>query len=188
MKSEKTKERIIQQTIALILETNGDTENISIRKIAERAGIGVGLVNHYFQSKEKLLEVCVQTIIAGVIQSFRPASGESQNPLEITKHVAKQVMDFLMDNRQISRVSILGDFKSPGVMDNTMKTVTGFGRRLSDGQMTDEDRERAFIITAALQGAFLRKDILMDCLGIDFYDKTQRDSFIDRLIERVASV
>jgi AcrR family transcriptional regulator len=183
MKSDRTKENIIQQTIALIRESNGAVEDITIRGIAQRAGVGVGLVNHYFQSKDHLIEVCVQTIIGGVIRSFRPEL-PSEDPLEVTKVVAKQVMDFLMDNQEVSRVSILGDMKQPAVADNTMKTVAGFAARLSGGQAAQEHRLYAFMITAVLQCAFLRKETLKDSLGVDFYDKQQRDSFIDDLVER----
>jgi AcrR family transcriptional regulator len=184
MKSDKTKENIIKQTICLIKETNGATENITMRKIAERAGIGVGLANHYFKSKEFLIEVCVQTIISEVINSFRPEACESNEPIEITKYVAKQVMDFLMDNKQISKVSILSDLKKPRAMDNTMKTVFGFGTCLSGGEMTHKQLINSFMITSVLQEAFLRKDILKDSLGINFNDKNERDKFIDYIIER----
>ena len=50
MKSERTKEKIIQETIMLIKASNGDTESITIRKIAQNAGVGVGLINHYLHS------------------------------------------------------------------------------------------------------------------------------------------
>lgn len=184
MKSEKTKEKIIEQTICLIKEANGDVEQITMRKIAERSGIGVGLANHYFQSKENLIEVCVQSIIQEVIGAFNPALAENANPIETTKCVAKQVMGFLMENPQISRVSILDDLKQPKATDNTMKTVLGFGRRLSGGQLTDTQKLQAFMITAVLQEAFLRKDLFKESFGVDFYDKEQRDEFIDRLVER----
>ena len=184
MKSEKTKENIVANTIALIRESSGDTESISIRKIAERAGIGIGLVNHYFQSKEHLIEVCVQTIISDVIRTFSPETNESQTPVEITKCVARQVMDFLMDNSQIARVSIMGDCRQPKTADNTMKTVLGFAHCLSGGQITDMHTKSAFMITSVLQAAFLRKDVLRECLHVDFYDSEQRGLFIDQLIER----
>jgi hypothetical protein len=129
------------------------------------------------------MEVCVQTIISEVIHSFRPVC-DSDEPVERTKCVAKQVMDFLMENSQISRVSILGDLKQPKAMDNTMKTVIGFGASLSGGQMTAGHTIDSFLITAALQEAFLRKDVLKENLGIDFYDKKQRDGFIDTIVER----
>ncbi len=183
MKSDRTKENIIQQTIALIQEANGAVEDITIRGIAQRAGVGVGLINHYFHSKDRLIEVCVQTIIGGVIRSFRPEILGSKSPVEITTTVAKQVMDFLMDNREISRVSILGDMKQPAAGDNTMKTVAGFAARLSGGQMSQEHRLHAFMITAVLQCVFLRRETLKE-LGVDFYNKQQRDSFIDDLVER----
>ncbi|MDF2567733.1 MAG: regulatory protein TetR [Oscillospiraceae bacterium] len=186
MKSDISKENIIQQTICLIQESDGIIENITIRKIAERSNVGVGLVNHYFMSKENLIEICVQTIISGVIGAFQPDLSGCQDFIETTKTVAKQVMDFLMENQQISKVSILGDLKQPKVMDNTMKTVMGFATRLSGGQITQEYKVKAFMITAVLQEAFLRKDCLNESLAIDFYDKEQRDVFINDIVERFA--
>ena len=52
MKSKVTKEKIITQTIELIQESNGLTENITIRKIAEKANVSVGLINHYFGAED----------------------------------------------------------------------------------------------------------------------------------------
>ncbi len=184
MKSDITKENIIRHTICLIQETDGMPENITIRKIAERAGVGIGLINHYFGSKDKLIEICVQTIISGVINAFSPNLREGGDSIETTKSVAKQVMDFLMKNQQISKISILGDLKQPKSLDNTMKTVLGFGACLSGGQTTEKHKINAFMITAVLQEAFLRKDLLQDSFGIDFYDKEQRDQFINCIVER----
>ena len=184
MKSDITKESIIQETIRLLQESDGLPESITIRRIAERAGVGVGLINHYFGSKENLIEICVQTIISGVIGAFRPALGDWADPVEITKTVAKQVMDFLMENPQISRVSILGDMKQPKPADNTMKTVFGLGSRLPGGQLTVEHKRRAFMLTAVLQEAFLRRDLMKESFDVDFYDKAQRDQFIDDVVER----
>jgi AcrR family transcriptional regulator len=186
MKSDISKENIIQQTICLIQESDGIIENITIRKIAERAQVGVGLINHYFNSKENLIEICVQTIISGVIGAFRPALSDSEDSVERTKTVVKQVIDFLMDNQQISKISILGDLKQPKLMDNTMKTALGFAIRLSGGEVTQVHKVNGFMITAVLQEAFLRKDCLKESLGIDFYDKKQRDLFIDDIVERFA--
>lgn len=184
MKSEQTKERIIMQTIELIQESNGLTERITIRKIAEKSNVGLGLINHYFGTKEKLIEECVQRIISGGIGAFRPDYMEGEDCVTATKRAAKQVMDFLMDNPEISKVSILGDIKQPEERDNTMGTVYGFGSRLYGGNIQNFHNINSFMITAVMQVAFLRKDNLRQTLGIDFYDKEQRDVFIDDLIER----
>lgn len=184
MKAEETKEKIIEKTIELIRESNGLKENITIRKIAEKAKVGVGLINHHFGTKENLIEECVQRIIGGVISAFRPILKEDEDHIGITKCVAKQVMDFLMDNPEISKISIIGDLKQPKERDNTMGTVRGFSSRLSGGNMQSFPSINSFMITAVMQVAFLRKDVLLQTLGVDFYDKVQRDAFIDDIIEK----
>jgi len=185
VKSDETRARIRDAATALICEAAGDVEKLSIRAIAERAGVGVGLVNHYFGSKENLVEVCVEAVIAGAIGAFRPDVSGCGTPAEEAVRVASLVMDFLMDNREISRISILSDMKRPKAMDNTMRTVLGLGRRLSCGEMTAAEREKAFIVVAAMQSAFLRRDVLKESIGVDLYDKAQRDAFLRRIIEGV---
>lgn len=184
-KSELTKELIIAETIKLIRENNGNTEHITIRAIAKQANVGVGLINHYFTSKENLIEICVQKIINNVIVSFNPQNCKSNNPIDITKSIAKQVMDFLMENKEISKVSILGDLRNPRTNDNTMKTVMGFNNSLSGGNFSEQSKINSFLITMIMQGIFLRKDTLMDNFNIDFYNKSERDRFLDIIIDKI---
>lgn len=184
-KSEKTKERIVDSTIELINESGGDTEKVTIRSIAGRSGVSVGLINHYFGSKERLVEHCVQKIISGVIGSFKPQLSDENDRLYRVKYVAKQVMDFLMQNREISRISILGDMANPKARDNTMGTVRGFAWCISGGTPGEEERREAFLVTAFLQESFLRRDVLSETLGVDFYDKAERDGYIDGMIDKI---
>ncbi len=51
---------------------------------------------------------------------------------------AKQVMDFLMDNMQISKISILGDLKNPREKDNSMGTALGFAHCMAGGIMPEK--------------------------------------------------
>lgn len=185
MKSDETRARIRSAATEIICETAGDVEKLSIRAIAERAGVGVGLINHYFGSKENLVEVCVEAVIEGVIGAFRPDVSGCRTPAEEPARVACLVMDFLMDNPEISRISILSDMKRPKAMGNTMRTVMGLWRRMSGGGMTALEKEKAFTVVAAMQSAFLRRDVLKESLGVDMYDKAQRDAFLGRLIEGV---
>lgn len=185
MKSDRTKEIIMQHAIELIQNSNGLIENITMREIAKHAGVSLGLINHYFGTKENLIEQCVQRIIETVIDSFQPGLVADKDPVETTKRVAKLVMDFLMANPEIAKISILGDLKHPGKADNTMGTVHGFERRLSGDNAHDpRSRTGAFMITAVMQVAFLRKEVLRETIGIDFSDKAQRDACIDDLVER----
>ena len=184
MKTNETREKIIAETIQLIRESKGLSENITIRKIAKHADVGVGLVNHYFGSKEKLIEECVQRIIRGVISAFNPSFREKESAMEATKRIAKEVMDFLTENSEISKISILGDLKHPEIADNTMRSVYGFERSLLKDRSEVSARLHAFMITAILQVAFLRRDWMLETLGVNFNEKKQRDIFIDEMIAR----
>ena len=62
----EVKDKIINVTIDLIKEANGNIDKITIREIAKRAEIGVGLINYHFQSKKNLVDICVQQIISNV--------------------------------------------------------------------------------------------------------------------------
>lgn len=183
MKAEKTKENIIIHTIALIQDGNGDIESITIRKIVDRAGASVGLINHYFGTKDELIEVCVQRVIYDVVHSFSIKQWEQINPIEITKLTAKAVANFLMENIQISKLSIISDLKNPDAKNNTIGTVMGFAYCLSGGEVTEKHKQQAFLLTSMIQEAFLHRDLLIDAVGVDFYNKNARDQYIELMVD-----
>lgn len=184
-KAEECRNRIIEETIQLIQSSKGNIEEITIRAIAERAGVGVGLVNYHFKSKEQLIELCVQQIISKVIAAFRPDVDRELQPVEHLRTVSRLVMDFLMENPSVSRISILGDYRNPGPADNTMKTILGFSGSLAGSRIPEERKKiLLFSFVSALQAAFLRKDIGKACYGIDFNRKEERDRYIDLIINQ----
>jgi AcrR family transcriptional regulator len=185
MKSEDTKEAIIAETMRIIGLSDGRVEDVTIRAIAQGAGVGVGLVNHYFGTKERLIELCVQRMIRDVVGTFRVEPQEGDTPLFVTQRVAKQVMDFLMAHPEVSAISILGDLKQPRSDDNTMGTVWGFSMCMSGGKEPERYTGRAFALTSLLQEAFLRRDVMKTSLGVDFYEKKQRDRFLDEAVTMV---
>lgn len=186
MKSEATKELIIEKTIDLINELEGNIEEITIRKIAKRANIGVGLIHHYFFSKENLIEICIQQIINKVVYTFQLEGFEQLEPLTRTQLVTKQVVKFLMENQSISKVSILGDMKNPKNKDNTFGTVIGLAYCMSPTKEVDEIHlKKAFYLVSILQVSFLRKDMLQEGIGIHYYDDNKRDKFLENLVEMI---
>lgn len=182
------KEKLIAVTKELILQANGEFEKITIRSIAEKAGVGVGLINYHFQTKENLIEQCVQDVITTDIKNFHPnIDFKNMSPLERINISAKGVADFLVDNKEMSRISILGDLKNPSSMDNTFKTITGFLYTFTGSPNCDDTniKQLAFMLCAVMQSAFLRNDVNLEILGFDFFDKKDRDNFIDLLTTKI---
>ncbi|MFP3153188.1 TetR/AcrR family transcriptional regulator [Lachnospiraceae bacterium ZAX-1] len=184
-KSGEVREKIIETTISLITESEGDVASINTRSIAEKSHVGIGLINYHFQTKENLIEMCIERMIANVIVAFAP-SIPKQNPAERLKFTAKLVADFLVDNPAVSRISILHDYKNPKKDDNTIKSAVGFNRTLGNIGISEKEQFiLAFAFTSILQTLFLRKEQSCELFGYDFSIKEQRDKVLDLLIDNI---
>ena len=76
------KQAIIEATLQLINERGSNLADITIRDICQEAGVGVGLINYHFQSKENLITNCVQKMIEQTVSSFVPEKIKNQSDKE----------------------------------------------------------------------------------------------------------
>lgn len=187
---EKTnlKETIICAATELIQECNGDASKITLRKISERAGVGLGLINYHFGSKEQLIVVCVQRIISQVVACFSPDKKNYREKggladKERLADWAKQVYDFLFDNYAISNISILGDMQNYHAKSNSVYTQKGFATAIQADIGEDRKKLLTFMLTSVMQVAFLSGDASREILGYDLGDKGERDRFVDSVVE-----
>lgn len=181
--NEKSKNHIIEVTTELLKEYNGDTKRITSRLIAERAGIGLGSVNYFFGSKEKLITECIQRTINKMLVGFTPeitdftkADGLSDKARLISW--ASQTFDFLFENQAIAGRSILSDMQNYSADSNSVYTQRGFAFAIRSKQKEETKRLLVFLLVSAMQVAFLAKDITKEILGYDLYSKPERDLFI----------
>lgn len=181
--NEKSKNHIIEVTTELLKEYNGDTKRITSRLIAGRAGIGLGSVNYFFGSKEKLITECIQRTINKMLVGFTPeitdftkADGLSDKARLISW--ASQTFDFLFENQAIAGRSILSDMQNYSADSNSVYTQRGFAFAIRSKQKEETKRLLVFLLVSAMQVAFLAKDITKEILGYDLYSKPERDLFI----------
>ncbi len=181
--NEKSKNHIIEVTTKLLKEYNGDTKRITSRLIAERAGIGLGSINYFFGSKEKLITECIQRTINKMLVGFTPeitdftkADGLSDKARLISW--ASQTFDFLFENQAIAGRSILSDMQNYSADSNSVYTQRGFAFAIRSKQKEETKRLLVFLLVSAMQVAFLAKDITKEILGYDLYSKPERDLFI----------
>ena len=123
---QSAKDRIMHAAIEIMRE-KGEVEAVTIRGIARQAGVGIGLINYHFHSKERLISEAVRFFQTREVISgwegqllFRP-----KNPMVLIKDMLKSFTDFMADFPHISRISILNDLSNPGEDDNTIQTVKG---------------------------------------------------------------
>lgn len=181
-KSENVKNQIIEVTTELIEQYNGDTKNITARMIAEKANIGLGLINYHFGSKEKLITECVQRIIGQVVVGFHTEQ-EFQTDKERLAAWATYVFNFLFEHSAISRVSILGDFQNYTKNCNSVLTQRGFSLSLKNSISKEDKTILVFILTAAMQTAFLGSATVKQLLGYDLSKTEGRAAYISKLVD-----
>ena len=181
-KNANIKNRIMEATTELIEQHNGNIKVITARMIAAKADVGLGLINYHFGSKEKLITECVQRIIGGVVAGFR-VEQEFQTDKERLAAWATYVFDFLFEHFAISRVSILGDLQDYTGNCNSVLTQQGFLLSLKDGISNKDKAMFVFILTAAMQAAFLGNETVKQLLGYDFTKNEDRAAYIGKLVD-----
>ena len=181
-KNTNVKNRIIEVTTELIEQHNGNIKDITARMIAAKAGVGLGLINYHFRSKEKLITECVQRIIGKVVTQFQMTKQYETDKERLTA-CAMYVFDFLFEHSAISRVSILGDLQNYTKNCNSVLTQQGFSMSLKNG-ISDKNKSMfVFILTAAMQTAFLGSETATQLLGYDFTKKKDRAAYISKLVD-----
>ena len=97
--------------------------------------------------------------------------------------LAKQVYDFLFDNYAISSISILGDMQNYKAQSDSVNTQKGFSMAIQNDIGEENKRLLVFVLTSAMQVAFLANDASKDILGYDLRIKKERDKYVDSLVE-----
>lgn len=183
------KEKIINTTTQLIVDLE-DVSKITVRDIALKSEVGVGLINYHFQTKENLINICIIRIISQFINDLESIyQSLDMSPLDKLKHVFKLKCNFIVSNPGISKISMMIDLNSSNINDNTDRAAMVhlkvlrelFGNRKTDSELFTI----LHTMSTSIQVAFLRSNVFKIHTGIDFFDTEQREKLIDKMIENV---
>ncbi|PKM72019.1 MAG: TetR/AcrR family transcriptional regulator [Firmicutes bacterium HGW-Firmicutes-16] len=99
---QKRREEILEAALDLFIRKGYAATKIS--DIAERVGMSVGLLFHYFKSKESLYEELIELGIMGPMQTVAPSDKE---PLEFFEDTAKQLFYYLQTEPFFAKMFVL---------------------------------------------------------------------------------
>ena len=192
MNTKNCKEELIEITISLINENKGEVEKVTIRDIAKKSGVSIGLINYHFGNKDNLITECVQKIISNVVTNFKPNMeiGKELPKFEAGKarliNAAQLVFGFFYSYPSISRISILNDYNHYTQKSNSFSSLQGFSRIIGNAIEDPLEKERiAFTLTCSMQVMFLKSFDDSVFLGYDFSKQPDRDKYISDLVNRI---
>ena len=108
-----TRARILDAALRLFADVGrGET---SIRDIAGEAGVSLGMVNHYFGSKDALYDTCVVTMFAELAElrgHLAPLFLRAQDPHAAVDAAVRAAFLFACEHRDASRFALRGVLES----------------------------------------------------------------------------
>lgn len=178
----ENREKIIQAATALMEKNGGNPEKVTVREISRDAGVGIGLINYYFGSKEQLIEVCVERIIHNMVEKFGKIQETCRelSPFARLEYCGDITMEFLFSHSALSRISVLTDMTSPKESDNTHRTFSAFLPLVAACKPEwDESRvkRKTLILITTMQQTFLRHEVISQMLGIDLHNREVRKAY-----------
>ena len=187
------KEKIINTTISLIQHSDGLVENITVRDIAQKANVAVGLINYHFDSKKNLIEMCVQRIISHVMKTFsgteESVAGETVNEKDSTDIASftTSVFAFLIKNPEISKISMLGDLSHPNAESNSSVSYRAILKAIANIEPEKIRRIKAFMLLSTIQSAFLNRQVSQELLGLNLNVEKDYAHFF-RLVTNILNI
>lgn len=174
--------RIRDAARELLLETN-DIESITVRQIAERAKVGVGLVNYHYSSKDALLAGLVSEMMNEMLKQDIKVS-EGTSPRERLENMLVRLFDFGAEY-----VSLLRFMIRQSIEEGDMNTALTLVPYLKDilGQDTDEMKIRilALQILYPLQMTCISPEEFKLYSGIDIMNADERKQYVISLINNL---
>ncbi len=187
------KEAIIQATTKLIEEKGEHIEEITVREICKRAGVGLGLVNYHFGNKDKLIEQCVERMINGTVERFQNIQEKTEGltSFEKLEYLGNMTLDFLFEHYAVSKISVLTDMQTPKDNDNTNRTYTAYLPLVAACRPDlDESsiRRKTFCLITVMQQMFLRYDTVSKLMDIDLTKKENRKAWHAQILHDILEV
>lgn len=181
---QEARDRIIKAAAEMLNEV-ADVDKITVRQIAERAGVGTGLINYHFKSKDNLLGIVVGDLMAKMAAGFSSSGDNSDlEPKEKVRRMLKSLYSFAESYEKLIRFllthSILsGDMSAPLFLVPLLREV--FEGRKDEVEL----RIIALQILLPIQVTSLNASTFHFYSGMDLRNEVQRDNFIDMLIDNL---
>jgi AcrR family transcriptional regulator len=167
-----------------MLDETDIIEKVTVRQIAERAGVSTCLINYHFQTKENLFSVAIGDVMLDIIRAFAANNVPGMTAVDKLRTMLKDLVDFGSNNQKMISFVL-----SREISENSMRTPLHllpflheiYGNKKSDVQL----RMMAMQILDPIQLAALNPVAFHMYSGMDLQNPEHRHRFVDLLIDNI---
>ncbi|HEX2907461.1 MAG TPA: TetR/AcrR family transcriptional regulator [Phototrophicaceae bacterium] len=187
MTQTELQERILAATVALLNET-GAPEQITVRQIAERAGVGVGSINYNFGSRDNLINEAIWKITGSAVAPwYEPQAHPTLDAMTRLREMFKAGTKIALQYRKFTIVSLQHSVQNDNL--EPIKAILPLLREILGDQKSElEVRVLAFQLMAAVRFALIKIDKFSDFLGMNLFEENTINSIIDQMIDNLISL
>lgn len=185
------KEHIVIATIECI-EQKG-IQSVTVRDIANKAGINIAAVNYYFGSKDNLLkEALTYSLYSSLTENYEEIVQANPDSYSMIRAFFREIFQGSLQWPNVTRSHFYGpiiDNNYEGVfvdwLNDTADKLTARVQTINAGKVDTETLKLTLAqMISALLLCSLMPDLFNSFLGFDFRDTQKQYQFIDLLLER----
>lgn len=183
--------RILEAAIAVIEEFG--FKNVTVRRIAAKAGVNIAAVNYYYRSKEQLLDKVIEVTLDNAFDWSDLAYTESLPPKEqllaIMDHLAKSAQNYPATTRAHFYETIMygsDDTPAAKAVNRFMETICQ--KFMLKGCPMNEKNLRTSITQVFMIGLFsvgVMENVYRPFLSADLTNDSERRKFLRYMIDRL---
>lgn len=172
-----TKDKLIETTKQL-LESGANPETLTARFISSKAEVNLAMINYCFQSKDELIKIAVDRIVAEEFQKYARIHSQEVAPKEQLKEILRYVCKAMIKYQSLTKLSI------PYLLLNSEISlpydILPFIKEHFGTKKTEtECKVIAFHIVYALQLIFYRSEDFYKYCGINISEEEAMQVFLE---------
>ncbi len=186
---ETARERMVRVTTELLLEGKAP-QAITVKEIIERAGVGMGMVNYHFQTKEHLVALAIERFMSFVVPTVKDMllAHKELPPEDQLLLIVSEVADCITKSPgdSIARQAFLKNLTQGSKGDATILAAEVLYEPMRRALPHCSEREvwvRLQMLVFTLEMALLRAPIMKEVSRLDFYNQRDRNDFLKQVTD-----
>jgi len=180
----EAKQRLVRVTVELLHESS-DPSNVTVRRIASRADVGIGLINYYFGSRDSLINEAIGMLISEKVEPFLNESlASAQTPMERLVELVVASGEVAAQYPQYAETALAYTLMHEK-MDIPALILPLLRGILAENRPELEIRWMAYSLIVTTQAMFIHRRELQVFVGMNFNDRYDRREAIETIIKTI---